>query len=206
MKKVSKFILLAVVIMPLIFISTACINDRSRYGAGWGDITIDNATPLPFWIAFQSIADVEGIQVVQGFRQGDSFRDWFPVERIIRVTSYDAFVALLTPEECYHDEPCIHDHIDLAVNERLFEIFSPYFFETQDLIIACFIMGVKTAGLRVENIRANGVINITETRNGRRWDSSVDLGIDVRLAIEVDSAFNPPEIIINMRRVYLGRR
>ena len=221
MKKLN---LLLILVISYAFLFVSCDSNENfdfDYGTGWGDIYIQGGTRLPFWASVSvyvdgietiDIDETDGIEIMQDVRQGNSYIDWFPIEYIIIVKTYDAFVSILNPV-CNHNQPCIHDTIDYSENEQFLEIFTAEYFDTNDLIIARMIMGANTIGLLVNETMSisNSIppslgLSIVETRNGRANDIIPSIGIDVLLAVEISKDISPFEVSISIKSRYTGRR
>ena len=217
MKGKNEFIITVCMLACISFFVISCDIDEN-YGTGWGDIYIQGGTSLPFWASVSvyvdgketiDIGETDGIKIIQDLRQGNSYEDWFPVEYIIIVKTYDAFVSILNPV-CNHNQPCIHDSIDFSENEPFLEKFTADFFETNDLVIASMIMGANTIGLNVTKKLSNSVppslgLSIIKTCSGRPWDMVPSIGIPVLLAIDISKDADPFEVKISINSKFTGR-
>ena len=221
MKGKFEFIFIVCLLAGVTFFVSSCDIDDNYYGTGWGDIYIQGGTKLPFWASVRGYVDgietidlgeTDGIKIMQNIRQGNSYEDWFPIEYIILVKTYDAFVSILNPV-CNHNQPCIHDSKDYSENEPFLELFTANFFETNDLVIASMIMGANTIGLNVNKKKAVSKsvppslgLSIVETCSGRAWHAVPSIAIPVLLAIDISKDIDPFEVKISINSKYIGRR
>jgi len=227
MKKLN-CLLISVIVCAFLFVacdqngisetdSRYMIGQESNYGNGCGDIKIENAYSLPFWVNrydpdnFSEILNIDGIEMIQNYRQGDNYRDWFPVEYIIRVTSFDSFDAFLTLK-CGNTSSCSHCYLEMndyygqEKKENLLEKYDQSFFETMDLIVVSLINGCNTIGLKVDDITETGVINIKEILKGKPGDIISDVAYIKILSIDVEKTFTPENISASIKSVYLRRK
>jgi len=190
------------------------VND---YGNGCGDIKIENAYSLPFWVNryypdnFSEIFNIDGIELIQNYRQGDNYKDWFPVEYIIRITSLDSFDAFLTLKcnnnlSCSHCDLEMNDYYGQEKKENLLKKYDHSFFETKDIIIASLINGCNTIGLNIDDITEAGVIKIKAILKGKPGDMTSDVAYIKILSIDIEKDFIPDNISISLKSAYLKRK
>ena len=200
MKNKLKINILIISLIILLF--SACFLG----GKEWeGDITVTGGTKLPNWVGwvqYHDLSDIDGIDVIEVIPTNYKGTTLNHARYIIRVSTYNSFVDLLTVK-CNCTNPCYHDDIIIDENEIeiLLETFNPEFFETKNLVITELTGGVITMNFRVDNINETGVIGITETEK-RTSGGVIGLGISVTIAIEIDNSFvTPPGMTISYKRV-----
>ena len=208
MKNAFRIVLIIVGFISVVF--SACELNRNNCENDWdGAITVTGGVKLPYWVGwinyhnFSNIDGIEEISRIWGTTNGVSVSD---PQFVIRVTTFNSFVDLLTIQWNCDRPSCICDDIIIDENEveNLLEVYNAEFFETKNIIVINITAGVLSMNFRVNNINENGVIDITEAVKCTTADAVINLGIPVTFAIEVDNSFITPQNMTVSRRSVLG--
>jgi hypothetical protein len=182
MKKVLKSILLAVIIVPMVFVATACSNGNgNEFGKGMGDIKFgENITPTSFIELAASqlpIIDKEGNEI-EVFFTGTGRLHW-----IARITHWNQLVFFV-------GVPC--DITQDWVSPPILEKYTYDFFNDNDLLIFGFTALANTVGIKISDtmtvtgsMPAFVTYHLIEIRSGKPTDFIVGIAIGVSFAIGV---------------------
>lgn len=190
MKKRIITIMTILVIATFAFSFSAC---RNSYGDGHGDITVMGANRISadFW-RHDGLNEIDGLKVWHQISDRGVWID-FTIVWIGEFSGLGAFAQKVFCGDCGEEIDGLWQRGCYCI----LETHTAEFFESNNLVLIAMMEGVLTTGMRVDNIRDNGTIDMTRTQFNDRV--SILLGIPLQLSVVVDHNFTPTNMSINMR-------